>query len=725
MWKDYSISYIKNNRASSITVMVSAFISALLLSLLCSLFYNFWNYEVAQVEREEGNWHGRIEGQLSNQDLAVIRDFRGVEEAVINQEESDDKSVVVDIRFTDLRGTFSELPAIASKLKVPEEGISYHYKLLNLFLVRDSSDTALRWVFPVTLLIVILACSSLILVIHNAFGVTMNARIHQFGIFSSIGATPKQIRTCLMQEAFALCALPIIIGNLLGILISAGMMKGADVLLADVEGRMVLPFAYHPLLLVGSLILTAITITISVAIPARKLSQLTPLEAIRDTGEFALKKKKRSRVLTFFFGIEGELAGNALKARKKALRTATFSLTLSFFSFALMMCIFSVMVLSQRETYFERYQNTWDVMVTVRNTEVTELEKVGRLHELRGASDTIAYQKAKARYLLDAADISQELATIGGLNGETSTYVSAPVIIMDDESFLTYAQAIGAKEELEGAIIRNRILDFSNPNFRERQSFTYLKGEKDTTSLYNEQGEASVQLPVLAYTEQVPNLREEYGTLDYYELVHFISASTWRNIKGQLEGQEKDTYIRFMAAGDKNIESLNKIESEVAGDLQNHEIVTENRLQEKLDNEKMIAGLRAIVSVFCGLLAVIGIGNVFSNTLGFVRQRKREFARYLSVGMTPRGIKKIFAIEALVIAGRPVLITVPITAAVIVLFVKASYLKPAAFLAEIPFIPILLFVVAIFGFVGLAYYLGAKQILKSDLVDSLRDDTLI
>ena len=49
MWKDYSIGFIKKNRASSVSVLVAAFISALFLSLLCGLFYNFWNYEIESV----------------------------------------------------------------------------------------------------------------------------------------------------------------------------------------------------------------------------------------------------------------------------------------------------------------------------------------------------------------------------------------------------------------------------------------------------------------------------------------------------------------------------------------------------------------------------------------------------------------------------------------------------------------------------------------------------
>ena len=62
MWKDYSMGFIKKNRASSVSVLVAAFISALFLSLLCGLFYNFWNYEIESVVLEEGNWQGRISG---------------------------------------------------------------------------------------------------------------------------------------------------------------------------------------------------------------------------------------------------------------------------------------------------------------------------------------------------------------------------------------------------------------------------------------------------------------------------------------------------------------------------------------------------------------------------------------------------------------------------------------------------------------------------------------
>ena len=62
----------------------------------------------------------------------------------------------------------------------------------------------------------------------------------------------------------------------------------------------------------------------------------------------------------------------------------------------------------------------------------------------------------------------------------------------------------------------------------------------------------------------------------------------------------------------------------------------------------------------------------------------------MSIGMTPEGMRKMFWVEALVIAGRPVLITLPITVVFVRLMITASYLNPMEFLVVAPIVPILL-----------------------------------
>ena len=741
MWKDYSAGYIKNNRSSSQSVMIAAFISALLLSLLCGLFYNAWKYEVERIEQEEGGWHSRISGEFTEKDMETVKNFAHVKDAVVNEKESDSAETVLDIYFGDMGSVFSDTPHIAQQIGAAPEKIVYHYELLAMYLIRDSSDTAPRLLFPIFILITLAASFSLIVIIHNSFAVSMNARIHQFGIFSSIGATPKQIRTCLLQEAAALSAIPLILGNLSGIAGSMGLLQMVNVLLgSDIPGRHKSVFGYHPLVLVLTLIVSALTIWISAWLPARKLSKLTPLQAIRNTGELQLKRRKNSHFLSLLFGVEGELAGNALKAQRKALRTSSLSFISAFMAFTVMQCFFALSGISTRETYFERYQGVWDVMVTVKDTDADAFEETERIQGIDGLESAVIYQKAMAKRVITEEEMGEEMKSFGGFSNAPSNYatqvdggwlVDAPVIILDDNSFLAYCEQIEITPQLHGAVILNQIRDVTNPDFRHPDFMPYIKepgAGEDAASILRQSGNEQVtaEIPVLAYTEKVPVLREEYATLNYYELVHFIPVSLWMEIGGQIGGAEEDSYIRIQGKENASLEELNMLQDELGQILSGkYTIESENRIQEYETNNKQIQGMMAIFGGFCILLAIIGIGDVFSNTLGFVRQRKREFARYMSVGMTPKELRKMFCTEALVIAGRPVLISLPLVMIAVAYMLKASYLEVEVFMAEAPWLPISLFMLAILGCVALAYYLAWRNVRKISLAEVLRDDTMM
>ncbi len=737
MWKDYSSGYIRNNRSSGISVMTAALISALLLSLLLGLFYNAWKYEIERIEQEEGGWQSRIVGEFTREDLETVKNFANVNDAVINEKEARIPETGIDIYFDDMGAVLDDTLQIAERLGVSAEKVIYNQELLAMYLIRDPKDAAPRLLFPLFVLIVAISSFSLIIVIYNSFAASMNARIHQFGIFSSIGATPRQIRSCLLQEAAALCVLPVFIGNLLGILISMGMIHMVNGFLGDgVAGRHEAVFGYHPLVLGATLLLTVVTIWISAWMPARKLSRLTPLEAIKDTGELRLKRKKKSPLPACFFGVEGELAGNALKAQRRALRTASLSLTLSFLAFTMMQSFFTLSGISTRETYFERYQDVWDLMVTVKDTDVDSFRETQKLQELPEIRSAVVYQKAAAKRILAEDEVSEEMKSFGGFAAaedpdvretEGGWLVNVPIVILDDVSFLAYCEQIGVMPGLDGAVIWNQIRDVTNSDFRHPRYMPYVKGE-NAISMLRQSGneEMTAEIPVLSYTEEAPALREEYATLDYYELVHFIPVSLWKEIKGRIGGSEEDTYICMLGRENVTSEELEALQGQVESLIGgNYKVESENRIQEAEMNDKQIQGLMAIFGGFCVLLATIGVGNVFSNTLGFVRQRKREFARYMSVGMTQGELKKMFCVEALAIAGRAILNTLPLAVITVGYMLKSSYVEVGTFLAEAPVIPIMIFMLAILGTVAFAYGLAWRGIRKINLAEVLRDDTMM
>lgn len=641
MWKTYSAGYIKQNRAICASVMVAAFIAALFLAFLCGLFYHFWQDDVAGVIEEEGAWHGRITGEFDEEDISMISSLPHVENVYVNEVLSGEDGMVVDIIFHPVRSILTDMPAIAAALGLEEEAVSYHYQLLSLYFVRIPGDEQPRLVMPFYLAIIVAVCVSMVLVIYNAFVFTMNTRVHQFGIFASVGATPMQIRICLLQEATAW-------------------------------------------------------------MPARKMSRMTPLEAIRGSGEMQPVKKKHSPILSFLFGIEGELAGNALKAQKRAFRTSTLSLTLSFMGFMLMQCFFTLSDISTEETYFARYQDVWDIMVTVQNTGIDKIRKndVATLRELPGVEDVAVYQKAEAVCKMPVTGLSGELTALGGLEALTKGQViptegfllaEAPVIVLDDESFGQYYG-----ESAEGSIVINRVWDSLHSHFRERAYIPFVQEGQDTLMLCAKQDKGTAVVPVLAYTQEPPVLREEYAD---YGLVQIMPCSYWEQIKEQIGGAGQDTYIRILADENLSLAELTELEQKAGQILggASYAVESENRLQEKFTNNEMIAGYRFVLGGFCILLAVIGVANVFSNTLGFLRLRKREVARYLSVGLTPGGVGRVFALEALVIAGRPVLITVPLVSILTWMMIKASYLQPIVFIKRAPIGPIMIFVLFILG----------------------------
>ncbi len=530
MWKDYSIGYIKMNRASSISVLAAAFISALFLSLLCGLFYNLWNYE---------------------------------------------------LEYHSING--------------PQDG--------------SPSPLAAFYLF-----VLLLVSLSLILIIHNSFAVSMNARIHQFGIFSSIGATPRQIRTCLLQEAAMLCAIPVLLGSFVGIALTFGAIQAVNIIADGIAGRQEAVFSYHPLVFAAAILASLLTVLISAWLPARRLSRLTPLEAIKNTEEFQLKRRKSSPILTLLFGAEGELSGNALKAQSKALRTATLSLTLSFLGFALMLSFFTLSEISTNHTYFERYQDAWDVMAEIKDTRIEDLSNTKEIHALAG-TDSLIYQKAHAFCLIQKDAVSKEVQSLGGLERlagiDASTEVSgggvsaedgiysihAPIVILDDSSFAVYCDQIGVPSADNGSIVLNRIWDSMNSNFRYKEYIPFLSEDQASITLQSTEDPAlTVTIPVLDFTKEPPVLREEY---DNYALVQFVSLSTWKQIQGSIGSAEPYIYIRILSEKGRSLTELNDIETELANVL-GHSITfeIENRVHEKLDNTAMLNGYKVVVGAF-------------------------------------------------------------------------------------------------------------------------------
>ena len=287
------------NRTGWMTISVAVLISALLLTLLTGLFYNAWQYEIDRITVQEGSWHCRIAGADADAQ-ALIRGYGNVERTEMQE------NGAVAVWFRDRNRIPEDLQNLQELL--PETDIAPHSTLLSMYMVRVKGDTAPRLIFPLLLGISLLASFSLILIVRHAFLVSMCGQMRTLGL---LAATPGQLRRMLLRQAATDSLVPMCIGTAAGVWISAILIEGSNHVLSEETDRLKAVWHFSPLLFAATVLLILLTIGLSAAMPAWKLSRIPPLEAIRSSAELSLKRRPReSRLLSRLFGAEGGTCGS-------------------------------------------------------------------------------------------------------------------------------------------------------------------------------------------------------------------------------------------------------------------------------------------------------------------------------------------------------------------------------------------------------------------------------
>ncbi|MBS5062494.1 MAG: ABC transporter permease [Hungatella hathewayi] len=577
------------------------------------------------------------------------------------------------------------------------------------------------------IVILIMVCASLTAMIHNAFEVSMNSRLHQLGILKSVGATPGQIRSMLLQEVLILCTIPAAAGVLTGFGLCYGFLQLIISVTAPVRKYDVI-FQYHWGIGIASFALSMITVLLSAWIPARHISRLTSLEAIHSGADTVPGGMRHFPVISRVFGIYGELARKSLYARRKSLRTSTVSLMFSFLAFISFLNLEAISGLSTQQTYYERFRDVWDIMFTAEYGPERNQELLADIRGMEGVENCIAYQRFMA-----GADISREMLNDGLLGSgteipdknvdrnEDGDYVfRTPVYVLDDASFQAYCTAQGITGETQ-AVVVNKIWDSAHSDRIHR---TYLPLLDDSGSLslnlvnVDLAGMPTVPVTVSSYSDAFPAIREDFIQ---YSLTLIISREMYQDMADSFPGVQVHYNIKA-ASG----QAIPAIQNTLSTRLSEEELYTlQSRPEQESSEASMRNGLKIVIGALAGLLACIGITNIFSSVLGQIHQRRKEFARYLSAGLSPKGMRKILLMETLILSLNPLILSLVINVPITVFALHSACLPAKEFLQNAPVIPTLLFAAFVLLTVGLAYYLGGRYICRGNMVDVLKDETMV
>ncbi|MFW5976971.1 MAG: ABC transporter permease, partial [Candidatus Nanoarchaeia archaeon] len=145
---------------------------------------------------------------------------------------------------------------------------------------QDTLNSLNSILMSVQILIIGIASISLLvgaIGIMNTMFTAVLERRREIGIMKSIGATKKDIQRLFLIESGLLG----LSGGIIGVLLGIGIGKGVDYGAQIYFGTSIIQATFNPWFILGVLIFAFLIGTLSGTIPARKASQLKPVDALR------------------------------------------------------------------------------------------------------------------------------------------------------------------------------------------------------------------------------------------------------------------------------------------------------------------------------------------------------------------------------------------------------------------------------------------------------------
>lgn len=637
--------------------------------------------------------------------------------------------------FVTLKNPFRLRSYLASVSEAdPPAGAAAHYSLNDnvlrfLGLSRDRVFTTL--LFTTGAIVTAIIMTGSIFLIYNAFHISTNERLRQFGILLSVGATSGQLRRCVLFEGLCLGAAGIPFGLLLGcsgmglaLFVVSGNFQ--NILYADVP----LTLKISPLPLLASAAVSLITILISAYLPARKAARTPVMECIRQTGVVRLEAKtvRTSGFAKRFFGLEAMLALKNFKRNKGRCRSIVLSLALSVILF---ISVNSFVLTFRQAAEAATVFTTYDIGISLPGMED---DKMAAILEALKTVPGVTQGLSQTQILYDARVRTGELTpSFTKQATEDPADLQLSIQFLDDDAYqeilrdlnLPCEAYIGPKAKL----IAIAKMDLPEDNrMHEVSEFENLfltpEAELTVTPRTNE-GAASGQgcdvifaffdfvppdiLPSLSQTPSLPyifqalapaSLRPALTAADTFvssQGLTFCSASPSRS------AAEMETLLQQFGAP--------------AG-------YTIYNVSQMLDESRNLIFIANVFSyAFIVLISLIAAANVFNTISTNIRLRRRELAMLRSMGMSERSFSKMMVLECAFYGVYALLSGLPLALLCSFLIYKGMYTGGAENVRfQLPWASVFISIGSVLLVILSSMQYAVRKIRRENILEALRDD---
>lgn len=705
----------------------------------------------------------RLVGKLDVTTSSVVPAYSGLswfDESNLAPEDE----LTVYLRFTNMRDTYKELPALAESIGYEKDEygkymLRYNTDLLTKYAIfsqeqLQAADHLTSYAVPLMFLVIAaLLVAVFVLVIHNAFALSAEEKLSQLGTLAGVGAAPGQIKSVVISEAFILSIIPVPLGVLAGWLLDMELINLLNS--ANDYGRsmpdIVLTFGLPSAL--PAVILALLTAWLSARIPAKKVAKMMPVEALRSGNNPAFRPKRR-HFLASHFGISGELAATALSARRKSYRTSTISLCLSF----LLLTGFLYITTSQEAAagvYGNPFESIRHISVRLEDGNIPDDDFLETMRTVPGITGSVYFNTMACALWTDESAASKDFRQhLGGFKNVTDMKkysmierdekyrIYTNLIGLDAKSFTEYCNAQGIDpapyfQDPKKAIIYNQTADPDKSTRKETVNREFLDLKKGQTLTMTEKaydeddGDYEFDLVCQDFVSELPPINKIPSTFTLNAVMpmeNVFSIASSCSEKRQLSSHYV-TGLFVTADGKKpSFKELDRIsgkmEKLLSHTYKSGDYVLSDLSMESKADEDVNRTMNIIVVFLTGLLAMIGLSNVWAGITGNLRLRRREFAMLKSVGLSPAQLWKMLFIESFFLGIRPLVFSVPGQIAILAVFLSINEITLAEYLPYAPVGTLVLYTLLVLLCIAAAYLICGHKLQKEEIAAAVRDDTL-
>lgn len=594
---------------------------------------------------------------------------------------------------------------------------------------------------PAAFLAALIAAMAVI-VISNAFRMSANERMAQFGTLKCVGATKNQIYKTIMYECILLCIAAIPVGILLGYLLSLIGIRVANLYVDELnvlvrsmmkQVNFRLSFVFSPTALIVSIVISLGTALFAAMLPARRAMRISALDCLRNGGETDAPGCKRTKItMNTERKIEYQLARKNVSSNRKRMHSAVTAFAISIMLFITMSGLKEIAEGIQNYIYADygyaviadytaKYKNSIHPETGRRQQECaypidagTAEEITRKLREYEG-TDVYGSGQDYSTYVarLAAQDVTEELrqVLVEGSGEEQPEYVlDVERIILDDRHYADLCAQAGAA--YGGVILLN---DYKyNDNGTER----HIAPLSATTSVLDlEKADGSSEKlsidGVLAAAEIPRPLM--YPNTNPIRLVVPAEGMSVRGYNWLANPEDEEGFMAYAKGVLEACFPQHGMDYDEAGYT--------SRVYGAQDFVKImnIAIILAafFLYAFVFLLGLIGVLNVVSTVSFQIKLRARELAVLQSVGMPSDSIRKMLNIESILCAGKALVVGLPSGMGIVAVMAHTvKKLFPITF--HMPWLAIMItIVISLFVMWG-TVRISAGALRKQNIIETIR-----